>query len=175
MAVIEAATRKRLSSDLNGQPASHRPRRDNLTPVQRSYTMARIKGRGTTLERLVMGALRRRGLRFRTHVSTLPGRPDIVFLRERLAVFLDGDFWHGYRLPLWRHTLSDFWQTKISATRKRDRRNLATLRRRGWTVIRVWQHEVKRDLQSAVDRIVDALQMQGTDAGRLAARRTARS
>jgi DNA mismatch endonuclease, patch repair protein len=63
--------------------------------------MGRVRNRDTDLERVVRSALHRRGLRFRKHVSGLPGRPDVVFPAAKVAVFIDGDFWHGYRFPLW--------------------------------------------------------------------------
>lgn len=130
---------------------------DNLTPAQRSYCMSRVRGRDTGLERLVRSALHRRGLRFRKHVRALPGRPDIVFTTERVAVFLDGDFWHGYRFPLWERALSAFWRRKIAANRERDRRNFRRLRRLGWRVIRVWQHASRADLDGVVARITAAV------------------
>lgn len=126
---------------------------DNLTPEQRHYCMARVKGKDTTPERLVRSALHRRGLRFPKHVKTLPGKPDVVFPRARVAVFIDGDFWHGYRFPQWEDTVSPFWHAKISATRRRDQRNFSALRRQGWTVIRVWQHQVLRRLEQVVSMI----------------------
>jgi DNA mismatch endonuclease (patch repair protein) len=133
-------------------------RRDNLTLEQRSYCMSRVKGKNTGLERLVRSALHKRGYRFQKHPSGLPGKPDIVFPRAKVAVFVDGDFWHGYRFPLWRETMSDFWQRKIAANRDRDRRNFARLRDSGWRVLRVWQHQVKGDLETCVQRIVAAVQ-----------------
>lgn len=103
---------------------------DNLTPEQRSYCMSRVRGKDTFLERLVREELHRRGFRFRKHVKELPGRPDIVFPRERVAVFIDGDFWHGYRLPVWEKGLSEFWKRKIRGNRERDRKNFKNSERR---------------------------------------------
>ena len=108
---------------------------DNLTPEQRSYCMSRIKGKDTGLERRVRSSLHKRGLRFRKHMRDLPGCPDIVFPRERLAVFVDGDFWHGYRFPAWEDRVSAFWRHKIGATRQRDQKNFRKLRARGIQVI----------------------------------------
>jgi len=130
---------------------------DNLTPEQRSYCMSRVKGRNTGLERLVGAALRAHGLRFRTHVKTLPGRPDIVFSSARVAVFIDGDFWHGYRFPSWVHTISPFWREKIGRNRDRDRRNFRRLRGLGWQVVRIWQHEAECDLAKAAGRVLAAV------------------
>jgi DNA mismatch endonuclease (patch repair protein) len=118
--------------------------------------MSRVKNRDTGLERRLRSALHSRGLRFRKHVASLPGRPDLVIARVRLAVFIDGDFWHGYRFPSWEHTLPDFWRQKISLNRARDRRNFRKLRRAGWKVLRLWQHEIERDLPGCVLRVLSA-------------------
>ncbi len=131
---------------------------DNLTPSQRSFAMSRVRSKDTTPERVLRSVLHRRGHRFRKHVRSLPGSPDVVFPTKRVAVFIDGDFWHGYRFPAWEKTLpSDFWRDKISGNRRRDRRNFAKLRRMGWTVLRVWEHSVKRDLDDVVARIEQAV------------------
>lgn len=130
---------------------------DNLTPEQRSYAMSRVKGKDTGLERLVRSELHKRGLRFRKHVKDLPGKPDVVFRRAKVAVFIDGDFWHGYRFPAWEHKVSDFWKEKISKNRERDQRNFRKLRRMGWKIIRIWQHEVKNGLDACIDRIIEAV------------------
>lgn len=74
----------------------------------------------------------------------------------RLVVFLDGDFWHGYRFGQWEKTLSKFCRKKIGETRKRDQRNFARLRRMGWRVMRIWEHSIEKDLDGVVKRIVRA-------------------
>jgi len=130
---------------------------DNLTPKQRSYCMSRIKGKDTRPEMKVRSALHKKGLRFRKHVKDLPGKPDIVFPKDKVAVFIDGDFWHGYRFPAWEDKVSDFWKKKITGNRKRDARNHRKLRSKGWKVIRLWQHEVERDFGACIDRIVESL------------------
>jgi len=132
---------------------------DNLTPEQRSYCMSRIKGKDTGLERRVRSELHKRGFRFRKHVKDLPGKPDVVFTRAKVAVFIDGDFWHGYRFPTWEHKVSDFWKKKISKTRERDTRNHQQLREMGWTVIRLWQHDLERDFEDSIEKIVSAVTM----------------
>ena len=127
---------------------------DNLTPTQRSYCMSRIKGKDTGLELRVRSELHKRGLRFRKHLKELPGKPDVVFTKAKVAVFIDGDFWHGYRFPTWEHKVSDFWKTKISKTRERDMKNDHRLCEMGWTVIRLWQHELERDCEASIQSIV---------------------
>lgn len=129
----------------------------NLTKKQRSYCMSRVKNRDTDIERQVRSELHRRGLRFRKHVKDLPGKPDIVFPGARVAVFIDGDFWHGYRFPLWKRKLSPFWRQKIQINRERDNRNFAKLRRMGWRTIRVWQHTIEKDIEAVVKKICKAI------------------
>jgi DNA mismatch endonuclease (patch repair protein) len=126
---------------------------DNLTKAQRSYCMSRVRTVDTDLESRVRTGLHRRDLRFRKHLRSLPRSPDIVFGTEKVAVFVDGDFWHGYRFPVWKHTLSPFWQEKIDRNRSRDGRNFARLRRQGWLVIRTWQRDVKRNLDRCLDEV----------------------
>jgi DNA mismatch endonuclease, patch repair protein len=126
---------------------------DVVSVAVRSRIMASIRSQDTAPERCVRSALHRRGYRFRKHVRTLPGSPDVVFSGLRLAVFIDGDFWHGYRLPQWSHKLSPYWLAKIERNIRRDRSTHRKLRRRNWQVLRVWEHEVRRDS----DRVIQAL------------------
>ena len=130
---------------------------DNLTSRQRSYCMSRVRNRDTDLEAAVRSELFRRGWRFRKHVSSLPGTPDIVFSRYALVVFVDGDFWHGYRFSEWGATLSAFWVAKIQKNRRRDRNNFAKLRRLGWRVVRLWQHEIDKDIHACVIKLEKVL------------------
>lgn len=116
--------------------------------------MSRVKSTDNDLEMGVRAALHKRGFRFRTHVRSLPGRPDIVLARYRIAIFVDGDFWHGFNFPRWRHKMAQFWQTKIATNRARDARNFRKLRRDDWVVIRIWQHQLKSDFDGCIDRIV---------------------
>jgi len=127
-----------------------------MSSEKRSKVMARIKGKNTSPERLIFAELRRRGIAFSRHAHDLPGRPDIVFRRVKLAVFVDGDFWHGWRFPLWKHKLSEAWRDKIAATRERDRRNIARLRRMGWKTIRIWEHQVETSPEKCASRILAA-------------------
>ena len=130
---------------------------DRHTPEQRSYNMSRVKGKDTGLELIVRNELQKLGLTFDNNVRNLPGKPDIVFWAEKVAIFIDGDFWHGYRFSAWESTLSSFWKNKIGETRKRDQRNFRKLRRMGWKVIRVWQHQIHKDLDSSIARMTTVL------------------
>jgi len=112
----------------------------------RSRTMSACRSRDTGPERRLRSYLHRKGFRFRLCVKSLPGTPDIVLPRYRTAVFMDGCFWHGhvpcrsYLPPL---SKRDYWRRKVAANRARDRRQSAELREAGWTVIRVWECELK--------------------------------
>ena len=130
---------------------------DTLTPKQRSFCMSRVKGKDTSLEKIVRTELHRRGYRYKKNVSGLPGKPDIVFVKQKVVVFIDGDFWHGYRFPQWKNKLSPFWREKIGKTRERDKRNFASLRRKGWKVIRIWGHQIKNDLDECISIIENEL------------------
>lgn len=134
---------------------------DRLGRERRSLLMSKVRQKGTDIERLVGRELRRSGHRFQKNLKGLPGSPDLVFRRHRVAVFIDGDFWHGYRYPRWRHKLRPFWREKIEANRRRDQRNIRRLKRSGWRVLRIWQHEIRNDLGKCVQRIVVALTQSG--------------
>jgi len=127
---------------------------DKFAPEVRSRIMAAIKSKNTGIERLVFAHLRREKLHFQRHYKRVVGKPDVAVPSRRLAVFIDGDFWHGYHYPLWRHKLpSAFWHEKIERNRARDRRNFAKLRRQGWRVLRIWEHDLVKRPDEALARV----------------------
>ena len=130
---------------------------DHMTPAQRSHAMKCVKLKDGPLELSVQRGLRMAGLRFRRNCKELPGSPDVVFPKQKVAIFVDGDFWHGWRLPVWEHKLSDFWKSKLRANRRRDQRNFRCLRAANWTVIRLWEHEIRSDIGKCIARILRAL------------------
>ena len=134
---------------------------DFLTSDQRSRLMSKVRQNGTDIERSVAHQLRLRGIRFRRNVRTLAGSPDLVFTKSKLAVFIDGDFWHGYQFPRWQHKLQPFWREKIHRNRCRDKSNFRKLRRGGWKVIRLWQHQIERDCGACIARIIKAIRSTG--------------
>lgn len=146
---------EKMPASSNGKPRRHRG--DFLSPEVRSAVMARIRGKDTGPERTIIALLKARGHQFESHAKDLPGRPDIVFRQWRIAVFIDGDFWHGWRFPLWRDKLSEEWERKIELNRLRDARNHRRLRARGWRVIRLWEHQIKADAEACADRISTAV------------------
>jgi DNA mismatch endonuclease (patch repair protein) len=118
---------------------------DWLTREQRSRNMASIRSKGnSTTERVFLSILRGAKISgWRRHLN-LPGKPDFVFPSRRIAVFLDGCFWHGcprcYRLPQDNRT---YWKKKVQGNRLRDRRRSRELRSLGWRVLRIWEHTLK--------------------------------
>lgn len=128
-----------------------------MSPEKRSAVMSRIRGKGTLPERLVMGRLQALGFVWESHQRDLPGCPDIVFRDARVAVFIDGDFWHGWRFPVWRDKLSEAWELKIEQTRKRDAKNHRRLLKLGWQVLRIWEHQIDANLDKCLQRVQEAL------------------
>lgn len=139
------------------QPVAGGHRGDIMSAEKRNALMARIGSRNTRPEILVSEELERRGLVFETHAGDLAGRPDVVFREALLAIFIDGDFWHGWRFPLWEAKLSRRWKEKISKTRERDQRNFRRLRREGWHVLRIWEHQIEQDLTRCIERVLARL------------------
>ena len=128
--------------------------------------MRRVRSRDTTPELLLRRALWAAGLRFRTCSTTLPGKPDIVIHSKRMAIFIDGDFWHGGQ---WRRrrlaSLDDqfrqtesraYWLRKIRRNMDRDCRVTSALLAGGWSVARVWESEVLADVAGCVAMILDS-------------------
>lgn len=128
-----------------------------MSPQTRSAVMSRIRGKHTGPERAVAAAMEAEGLKWDCHARDLPGCPDFMFRRAKVAVFVDGDFWHGWHFPVWRDKLSEKWEAKIETTRRRDERNRRALRRSGWTTIRIWEHQVADDLDRCIQRIKAAV------------------
>ena len=130
---------------------------DDRSPAQRSETMRRVRAKDTSCELRLRKELHRRGLRYRLHAK-LPGKPDLVFASARVVVFIDGCFWHGCpehgRIPA---TNRDFWERKIARNRERDVAAALALKSEGWKVIRVWEHDVRRDLTRAAGRVERAV------------------
>ena len=117
---------------------------DTLSRRERSERMALIRGTDTKPEMKVRSTAHRLGYRYKLHVSTLPGKPDLVFPKRHKVLFVHGCFWHRHsgcslaRLPKSR---LDFWVPKLNANHRRDLKNAAQLRRAGWTVGVIWEYE----------------------------------
>jgi DNA mismatch endonuclease, patch repair protein len=131
---------------------------DVMTPEQRSRCMSRIRGSDTTVEVRFRRLLWRAGLRY-TLRSALPGRPDLTFVAARVAVFVDGCFWHACPIHgVAPKSNADFWRAKIGRNKARDAEVNGLLKAEGWTVLRVWEHEIERDPVRCARRTAGAIQ-----------------
>ena len=133
---------------------------DHLTPEQRRRCMQGNRSSGTQPERLLARELWRRGYRYRKNVRTVPGSPDICFKSRKVAVFVDGEFWHGRNWQQERQRIKsnrDFWYAKIERNMARDHRVNLRLRNMGWTVLRFWENEVRKHLSECADKVEEAI------------------
>ncbi len=119
---------------------------DVLSPSQRSFNMARIKGKDTGPELLVRRTLFGLGYRYRLNVRSLPGSPDILMPKHNLAIFVQGCFWHSHSCRYGRVTVGtrrDFWESKRRKTVERDQKNIQALEDIGWRVVQLWECEIR--------------------------------
>ena len=121
--------------------------------------MRSVKSRDTGVELALRRAMFAAGLRgWRCHRQDLPGKPDVVFSRSRVAVFVDGAFWHGHPDKYWPGRSGPYWDRKIARNMERDRRVNQALTEQGWTVVRLWDFEVEKEPAQAVSRVIAALE-----------------
>lgn len=122
--------------------------------------MRKIRGVDTKAEIILRKALWAEGIRYRVNVRSLPGKPDLVIGRHKIIIFIDGEFWHGYQWNIKKPRIKanrDYWVKKIEGNIARDRKNRMELRRRGYKVIRFWEHEVNKDLGKCVKKVLRAI------------------
>ena len=121
---------------------------DVLTKDQRRRNMQAIRSRNTKIEENLAKALFALGLRYRRNDKTVPGKPDITFKRLKIAIFCDSEYFHGKDWEKEKHrikTNTEFWENKIRTNKARDKRIARQLRSQGWHVIRIWEHELKKN------------------------------
>ena len=129
---------------------------DKHTPEQRHKNMQAVKSKNSEIERLLRDELWKRGLRYRKNVKNIIGKPDIVFIGKKVAVFCDSEFWHGYN---WEErkgdikTRREFWIPKIERNMQRDLEVNAALTEAGWTVLRFWGKDIKKHCPECADVI----------------------
>ena len=131
---------------------------DCFTKEKRSEIMSNIRSKNTKAEILVFRELRRRGVYFQKHYKKVKGNPDIALPKKKKAVFIDGDFWHGYNFNKQKNRLpKKYWRAKIEGNIERDRKNKTKLKKEGWQTLRVWEHEVFKKFDKTVDKIIKFL------------------
>jgi len=129
---------------------------DVHTPEQRSRNMKAIKSKDTKAEVMLRKALWKKGYRYFKNYKKLPGKPDIVFTKTKLVIFVDGEFWHGYN---WEEnkkrigTNKEFWIPKIERNMERDQKVNCLLKGKGWKVLRFWCKEIEKNLEDCIAKI----------------------
>ncbi|MCX2681033.1 very short patch repair endonuclease [Galbibacter sp. EGI 63066] len=127
------------------------------TTKKRSKIMSRIRGKNTKPELLFRKALWAKGIRYRVNNKTLPGKPDVSIKKYKLAIFIDGEFWHGYNWDEKKKTIKSnrgFWIPKIERNMQRDKEVNRQLAEMGYTVFRFWQRDVKNDLKRCLNDVL---------------------
>jgi len=136
------------------------PENERSDEEKRSYNMSQIRSKDTDIEIILRKALWKRGLRYRKNPKDVIGRPDIVFLSKKIAVFCDSSFWHGkdYEVVVSRiKTNQKYWTEKIGRNKQRDKEVNELLRKRDWIVLRYWDVDIKKDTEKVVDEIQNIL------------------
>lgn len=130
---------------------------DNLTRKQRSFTMSRVKSQDTKVEIRLRKALWHLGFRYRKNWRKLPGTPDIALTRQKIAIFIDGDFWHarGHEAKPGEQITSrkKYWRQKLARNVERDKEVNDALTQEGWLVLRFWESDIQKDLSKCVEYV----------------------
>ena len=133
---------------------------DNHSKEQRRKNMQAVKNKDSKIEQLLRKELWARGLRYQKNSKKVFGKPDIVFIGKKVAVFCDSEFWHGYDWDNKKNDIQsrrEFWIPKIERNMQRDIEVTTRLTQEGWTVLRFWGNEIKHDLKSCDDIIETAV------------------
>ena len=128
--------------------------------AERSNLMRKIRSDKTTPEILLQRLLRKEKIKFRKNCSILPGKPDMAFVNKKLLVFVDGEFWHGYRWEAKKKKICanrKYWLPKIEKNILRDKQNNNKLKKEGWKVLRFWQQQIIKDPQECLIKIKKAM------------------
>jgi len=134
-------------------------------PAVTHKIMSAVKSKDTRPELKLRKALWKEGLRYRVNYKRLPGKPDIVFTKLKVVVFCDGDFWHGHNWAIRGQSslqeelsgYSQYWRDKILRNIERDEENNKALKAQGWTVIRIWESDIKNDIEGCVETVKETL------------------
>jgi len=132
---------------------------DNLSKEDRRKNMQSIRSSHTKLEEVITKELWNRGIRFRKNVKNLYGKPDIAIKKYKVVIFIDSCFWHGCELhgnmP---ETNQEYWRKKLIRNKQRDIEVTEYYLRKGWYILRIWEHEINSDPQSTIQKIIDHIQ-----------------
>ena len=124
---------------------------DIFTPEKRSWVMSRIRSKDTKIEKKVASLLRTNKIHYRRHPKIF-GSPDFI-IEKKILLFCDGDFWHGYKYDKKKKPPKKFWREKIERNMARDRKVSRKLRRDGWSVVRLWEHDIAKKPEKCIRKI----------------------
>ena len=132
---------------------------DTATPQRRSEIMSHIRSKDTSIELMVRRYLFSRGYRYRVNYKALPGKPDIVFTKKKVAIFIHGCYWHGHNCgSRYAHTSQSnlaYWGSKIQRTQQRDQDHIIQLEKEGWNVIVLWECQIKSDFDRTMLKLIE--------------------
>ena len=134
---------------------------DDLTPEQRRRNMQAIKSKDTTIELALRKALWSKGIRYRKNCKTLIGKPDIAITKYKIAVFCDSEYWHGFDWENRNQKIKsnrEYWIPKIERNMARDQEVTAALEQEGWTVLRFWERQIRKALDSCVEEVIKTME-----------------
>ena len=132
---------------------------DDLTPEQRRKNMQHIRSEDTSIEIKLRKALWHEGIRYRKNYKELPGKPDIAITKYRIAIFCDSSFWHGrdYEIKKPIGTNHKYWDAKIRRNMERDKEVNGLLKSMEWTVLRFWDEEINKGIESCIKEVKEAI------------------
>lgn len=133
------------------------------TTKERSDLMRKIKAKNTTPEIVLRKTLWNEGIRYRKENKEIIGNPDISLKKYKIAIFIDGEFWHGYNWQEKKEKIKsnrEYWIRKIESNIARDKKNNQMLYEQNWIVLRFWEHEIKKELNKCIDKIKNAIASQ---------------
>ncbi len=132
---------------------------DVVSPEIRSQMMSGIQGKDTKPEVMIRKSLHRKGFRYRLHVKSLPGKPDLVFPKYNAVIQVNGCFWHGHNCHLfkWPSTRPNFWRNKILGNKERDTKNKLELEKLGWRVLAIWECAVKGKYRQPFEVLIEQI------------------
>jgi DNA mismatch endonuclease (patch repair protein) len=139
---------------------------DVHSPEKRSYNMSCIHAKGTKPEETVRKYLFSKGFRYRKNDPRLPGKPDIVLPKYKTVIFVNGCFWHrheGCKYFVWPKNNAEFWRKKIMSNAERDNRNYSELKEKGWSVVVIWECELKDRRSETLSSVVESLELLATE------------
>ena len=134
---------------------------DRISSHRRSEIMSHIKSKNTSIELIIRKKLYSLGYRYRVNYKKLPGKPDIVFTKKKIAIFIHGCFWHGHEINCRQshipQTRQEYWLDKISRTKQRYQEHIYKLTNAGWTVVVVWECAIKNNLDQVLKKFQSIL------------------